>query len=72
MPEVKILAEEEVITYPNMDKPVVMRMIRYQVGEAPARVIIVPREEFLQKGITTLIREDMPKAKTEGPRTITI
>jgi len=72
MPEVKILADQDIITYPDLMGPKVMRVLQYQIGDAPPRTIMVPKEEWQSKGTEKLIREDMAKAKTEGPRTITI
>ena len=72
MPQVKILSEFETMLYPTVDTPQLVVIIQYQVGDAPARTLTIPKAEYRYQDLPRLIREDMEKAKTQGPRILEI
>ncbi len=72
MTEVNILSEMETTLYPTVDTPQRVVMIQYQVGQAPVRTLTIPKAEYRHQDLPRLIREDMEKAKTQGPRTIEV
>ena len=72
MPQVKILADQVIMTHPDLTRVVPMRLIQYQIDEGPVRTLMVPEAEYRAQDLPRLLREDMARAKYEGPRMIEI
>lgn len=72
MTEVNILSEMETMIYPTLDQPQLVVLIQYQVGQAPPRMLTIPKAEYRHQDLPRLIREDIEKAKTQGPRIIEV
>ena len=72
MPQVKILADQVIMTHPDLTRVVPMRLIQYQIDDAPVRTLMLPEDQYRPQDLPRLIREDLEKAKTQGPRSIEI
>ena len=72
MPHVKILADQVIMTHPDLTRVVPMRLIQYQVDEGPPRTLMVPEDKYRAQDLPRLLQEDMARAKHEGPRVIEV
>ena len=72
MPHVKILADQVIMTHPDLTRVVPMRLIQYQVDEGPVRTLMVPEDKYRVQDLPRLLQEDVARAKREGPRVIEV